>query len=60
MYRNFTEKAASNATQAKIENTGVVAASKEKISMQAKAIPDGQVAAELCARGAEEDNSREF
>lgn len=47
-------RAASNATQAKIENTGVAAASTEKISMQAKAISDGQVNAELWARGAEE------
>lgn len=52
---NFTPKAASNAAQAKIENTGVTAARKEKISMQAKAVSDGQVDAELWARGVEDD-----
>lgn len=46
---NFTSKAASNATQAKIENTRVAAVNKEKISMQAKANSDGQVQAELWA-----------
>lgn len=51
---NFTAKAASNATQAKIENTGVAAESKEKISMQAKAMSDGQVDAGVWPRGAED------
>lgn len=48
----FTAKAASNATPTKIENTGVPAASQENLSMQAQAISDGEVDAELKARGA--------